>query len=298
MYTKNPHFEKKVNRLAKTSLFLFLSITLWACGTCDGKGHRFTDRVGFLDPLMGNYDSMFIFFNQGGSEEVKSLAYLKDFENIQLKIHFMFLGTSVEWEQVNAVIPKHLQVTWAQGLNVPLMGNVGYTIAANADKGPDHDLIDSAPNFEEVVKSYIEDPSEKKLFHFLGTEHAVLQPYENACGYASLLMLFERLAIDIVPNDLQEALDPGPNGKPVSLQQIQDFCSNAGLASAGYRGSITNLKELTQPVLLHVDGHHFVILSKMLENGALILDPGIGRQFIDISQFQKRWDGVYFKVET
>jgi len=146
---------------------------------------------------------------------------------------------------------------------------------------------------EAVAPHY--DPSQ--VAHFLGQSRVVLQQHKNDCAAAAVSMMLDRMNIPVSVETVYEGLDKGPDGDQVSLLEIKQFLGTIGIQGSGWRGAFADLKKETRPVILHLDQNHFVVMSAVMDEGALILDPSLGRQFLTPDDLQKRWKGVYFRVD-
>lgn len=171
---------------------------------------------------------------------------------------------------------------------------------------PDYQIADAKSlKFKEVMRLQ----TLKEITHFylsvkhddlvltLGRDNVYLQPHANGCAAACVAMVLDRIQVPIGFEEVSGVLDTGKNGAPVSLLEIKAYVEGKlGLNGTGYHGSVEELMALKSPVILFVDGSHYVVLSAATTDGAIILDPAFGRQFWPIDMLKKRWHGIYFEV--
>jgi ABC-type bacteriocin/lantibiotic exporter with double-glycine peptidase domain len=111
-------------------------------------------------------------------------------------------------------------------------------------------------------------------------------------------MLLDRMGFDVRFDDVVKALDHGPLGEMTSLSEIKQFLETLGLSANGWKGSYRNLEKLKDPVIVHMDDAHFAVLVHAFDQGVVLLDPKIGRLFLEKKQFNARWKGVLFRINT
>lgn len=226
-------------------------------------------------------------FTANYTEQAKAFLWSEDFETKSTSIRFVILGSKVDFERVRQNWPGLIEL---QHQNAEMKPGLYHRL----NNG---EWAAGFPDIEKRILSQFD--LQPEWFETLGTDRTHIQPYENSCGAAAISMLLPRLGISPEPLGVYKSLDPGPDGDPISLANIKRFCDQVNLKSDGYRGSVSQLRDLESPVILHVDGKHFVVLVKMLESGALVLDPAIGRQFWSLHHFEHRWKSrVYFQVES
>jgi len=140
-----------------------------------------------------------------------------------------------------------------------------------------------------TLKSY--DPDR---FLILGRD-VVFQTTPNGCAAACVIMILHRLGFPVERDESLFRLDP--EGGPVALLEVVNyFEQDWGIQAKGFRGTAHNIAYKPSPIMLHVDEHHYVVLSSLTKHGALILDPAMGRVFWPREMLDSRWNGVYLEV--
>ncbi|MDX2201307.1 MAG: cysteine peptidase family C39 domain-containing protein [Hyphomicrobiaceae bacterium] len=118
----------------------------------------------------------------------------------------------------------------------------------------------------------------------------VLQMEAAECGAACLAMVL------------------GAHGRQVSLEEARIACATSrdgvdaarlieagvsfGLAGHGLRREPADLAELPLPAVLHWNFDHFVVLERVARRGYLIVDPAVGRRWVDRTELGRSFTGV------
>ena len=105
----------------------------------------------------------------------------------------------------------------------------------------------------------------------------------------------------------------GYYGKWVSLEQVRQDCAinrdgsnalnlvkaarNYGLRGGGYRASVDALRDVSEPLILHWNFSHFVVLCGFDKDKAVIIDPAMGRVNVSMEEFDVSYTGVVLKFE-
>ena len=257
-----------------------------------------TDNKSIDGKTLRQYNVLFILFEEKDLAEIERKSYLQDMANPHLQIFFV---TNLNRDKLLSFVSENdIPFPIFLDINGVLTNDVPYPSYKLFSK--DQNRIDYFPGYPDgnrLLKHMVSSHwKESGLFVNLGSDHMVFQSYENGCGAAAVEMLLKRHGYPVDRDFIREAIDPGIDGEPVSLLKIKQFIESLGLAANGYRGNVEHLKKQTSPVLLHVDGKHYVVMSKAFESGALILDPAMGRQFWTLSRLKQRWRGIYLAIEA
>lgn len=117
-----------------------------------------------------------------------------------------------------------------------------------------------------------------KFYH----QHDAMQ-----CGASCLCMIGSHFGKDYPLNTISNYCHTKNVG--VSLLGISFGAKKIGLESISYRASFNDLKEISNPCILHWNGNHFVILYKITKSKFYIADPAKGFVEYDTDTFKKRW---------
>ncbi|CAN5706962.1 peptidase domain-containing ABC transporter [soil metagenome] len=117
-----------------------------------------------------------------------------------------------------------------------------------------------------------------------------LQRDSADCGTTCLAMI---LAARGVPN-AQRVLRglAGVSSTGLSLRAIADLARGVGIEATGFRVTRSGLQDMQLPVIAHLDGNHFVVVTDTDEHGLTFNDPAIGKSSQAWSEFESRWQGV------
>lgn len=118
----------------------------------------------------------------------------------------------------------------------------------------------------------------------------VLQMEAAECGAACLAMLL------------------GAHGRQISLEEARIACSTSrdgvdaarliaagetfGLVCRGLRLEPADLDTLPMPAILHWNFEHFVVLERVAARGYMIVDPAVGRRWVDRGEFGRSFTGI------
>ena len=115
------------------------------------------------------------------------------------------------------------------------------------------------------------------------------------CGPAALAMLlmhFGRLEPLYRLRDLAGTTQSG-----TSLLGLKRAAEYLGLQATGFEAKLSELQQLDLPVLLHWENNHYVVLEKLEAKRAHLLDPAVGRVWVPLEEFSRKWTGKALWLE-
>lgn len=138
-------------------------------------------------------------------------------------------------------------------------------------------------------------------------KHLVRQQFDYSCGSAALTTVLNYfIGLDLDETKVMNGLlSYGEKEKIIerkgfSLADMKRFVAALGYKSGGFRGEISDLRDLTQPAIVPIhygDFKHFVVLRDVVGERVFIADPAFGNLTLTISEFSKLWDrNVLFLV--
>jgi ABC-type bacteriocin/lantibiotic exporter with double-glycine peptidase domain len=65
-----------------------------------------------------------------------------------------------------------------------------------------------------------------------------------------------------------------------------------GLEAEAVKVELEHLEDLPLPAILHWDFSHFLVIERLTAQGAILVDPGLGRHHVDLEELRKRFTGV------
>jgi len=116
------------------------------------------------------------------------------------------------------------------------------------------------------------------------------QMEQSECGICCLSMILAYYHCHIPLHELRERGGAGRDG--VTLLTILKMAQSLGMEGHGQRIEWQDLAKIETPAILHWEGNHFVVLEKVKQGKAVILDPAIGRRVIADEELQHKFSGV------
>lgn len=112
------------------------------------------------------------------------------------------------------------------------------------------------------------------------------------CGVASLAMICSYYGKDIGINSLEEICQPTMLGMP--LLGLRDAAIELGFDAKPVKIGIEYLLGLTEPIILHWNQNHFVVLYRVNKKGTCfyISDPAKGIYRCSREEFEKKWISI------
>ncbi|MEJ6007315.1 C39 family peptidase [Paucibacter sp. AS339] len=128
----------------------------------------------------------------------------------------------------------------------------------------------------------------------------VHQAYDYSCGSAALVTVINNyLGIKVNEQQAMEGmLAFGERDKIIarrgfSLLDMKRYVVSLGAEGAGFRASIKDLSELTQPAIVPIDYagfKHFVVFRGIRNGRVYLADPAIGHIVFSTREFEELWD--------
>lgn len=128
----------------------------------------------------------------------------------------------------------------------------------------------------------------------------VHQAYDYSCGSAALVTVINNyLGIKVNEQQAMEGmLAFGERDKIIarrgfSLLDMKRYVLSLGAEGAGFRASMKDLAELTQPAIVPIDYagfKHFVVFRGMRKGRVFLADPAIGHIVFSVHEFEELWD--------
>ncbi|GAA0748810.1 peptidase domain-containing ABC transporter [Clostridium oceanicum] len=115
----------------------------------------------------------------------------------------------------------------------------------------------------------------------------VPQLIQTECGFCCVVMLLKYYGDSRPLSDLREYTDVGRDG--LSLKNIISLLKNLKFDTKAYKSNADQLININLPAIIYWEKKHFVILEKINEKSAIIVDPGIGRRKISIHELEEKF---------
>lgn len=131
----------------------------------------------------------------------------------------------------------------------------------------------------------------------------VLQDGAKDCGAACLRSIIQYYGGNVTLERLIELTKTTKEG--TTFYNLKEASEEIGLATRSYRvDDIEKIKEINIPFICQITKNnytHFIVVYKIKDNKLLIMDPSIGKESIDIFDFNNIWTGnimLFEKVST
>ncbi|MGQ8365003.1 peptidase domain-containing ABC transporter [Glaciecola sp. 1036] len=122
----------------------------------------------------------------------------------------------------------------------------------------------------------------------------VLQNENTECALACLVMLSSYHGYKTTIDELRQKFGPQANG--TSLAQLIEYAQQLDLAARPLQLSLSELKELNTPCILHWDLNHFVVLKSVAKHFIVIHDPALGQVKVSMQEVDKRFSGIALEL--
>lgn len=110
---------------------------------------------------------------------------------------------------------------------------------------------------------------------------------QTECGLCSVAMILRYYNSYESLQELREYLDVGRDGS--SLRQLNWLLNTLNFNSKVYRAKKEGLYNIELPVIVYWENNHFIVLEKITESHAYIVDPAMGRVKLRIEDFEESY---------
>ncbi len=123
----------------------------------------------------------------------------------------------------------------------------------------------------------------------------LLQTESAECGLACLAMVLRHHGQQVEIAELRRKHAVSLKG--MALKDLLKIASDQGLSARPVRLEIDELSKLSLPCVLHWDMNHFVVLEKISDSKAILLDPAIGRRKLSLNEVSRHFTGVAVELK-
>ncbi len=114
------------------------------------------------------------------------------------------------------------------------------------------------------------------------------------CGAACLGMVLSFHGRKVRMHELRTAVGAGRDG--TSALSLMEAASSYGLSVDPVGIGAQDLMGLEEPAILHWQSNHYVVLERIGRNGAVIVDPMLGRRRLTLQAFEEGFSGIAFLI--
>jgi len=123
----------------------------------------------------------------------------------------------------------------------------------------------------------------------------LLQLSAIECGAACLAMVLSYWGRATSVAEAREVCRPSRDG--LSAQTIAAAGRHYGLIVRAFALQNLDFGSLQLPAILHWNFNHFVVLEQWSPRGATIVDPALGRRFVELSELDQRFTGIVLSCQ-
>ncbi len=118
----------------------------------------------------------------------------------------------------------------------------------------------------------------------------VYQPTAVDCGPAALAMIAAFHGRHVGVEECRDAIGAGRDGtSPAALALA---ARSIGLQPKYYVVTLAKLPEMSFPLIAHWDFNHYVVMESAGRHGARVVDPALGRRFVDKVELDRHFTGL------
>jgi ABC-type bacteriocin/lantibiotic exporter with double-glycine peptidase domain len=119
--------------------------------------------------------------------------------------------------------------------------------------------------------------------------YGIFQVKENNCGPIALKMIFDHYYI---PSSLTEIeMKINENDKGTSMLDMKDMAEFKGLHAEGWRLSLEDLLKAKFPLILFVNGDHYIVADSVISDTMYVRDPSFGKLKLRTNKLSETWNG-------
>jgi ABC-type bacteriocin/lantibiotic exporter with double-glycine peptidase domain len=116
-----------------------------------------------------------------------------------------------------------------------------------------------------------------------------LQNKENSCGPVTLKMIFDHYKIPSTLNEIETRITSDKKG--TSMLALKEMSEWKGLHAEGWQLTVEDLFKATFPVILFVNGNHFVVADSVQSDTLFFRDPVFGQLRMRKNKLPEKWNG-------
>lgn len=120
-------------------------------------------------------------------------------------------------------------------------------------------------------------------------KNIILQNKENNCGPVVLKMIFDHYNISSTLSEIEKKVKMNKMG--TSMLALKEMSELKGLHAEGWRLTKEDLFKVAFPVILFVNGDHYVVADSAKKDTIYLRDPLFGKIRLRMNNLSERWKG-------
>ncbi|GKX68949.1 peptidase domain-containing ABC transporter [Inconstantimicrobium mannanitabidum] len=130
-------------------------------------------------------------------------------------------------------------------------------------------------------------------------KHSKKVPYieqmqQTECGLCCTAMILRYYKHYETLSELRNRLEAGRDG--LKLSQIRNYFKVKGFQTFAYKTSVEGLAKVNLPAIVFFNNEHFVVLEKMTNSTAIVVDPAFGRRKMSQDELRENFTNIVLSV--
>lgn len=123
----------------------------------------------------------------------------------------------------------------------------------------------------------------------------VQQLETTECGLACLIMVLGHHGKVVTREEMRDVLTAGRDG--TTARDLLNAARHLGMRGRGVKIGLNAVQHLQRATILHWEFNHYVVFDRFHKKHVEILDPGVGRRLVPMSEFSRCFTGIALLLE-
>jgi ABC-type bacteriocin/lantibiotic exporter with double-glycine peptidase domain len=124
---------------------------------------------------------------------------------------------------------------------------------------------------------------------YVGSKDVVTQTKLNNCGPSALKMIFDYYHIPSSLEEIEQGVKLSKKGS--SMLALKEMAELKGLKAEGWNLTLEDFLKCSFPVILFVNGNHYVVADSVLSDTLFLRDPSLGKLGLRVYNLLQIWKG-------
>ena len=122
----------------------------------------------------------------------------------------------------------------------------------------------------------------------------VAQYSQSECGLCCAAMVLGHHGRRGVEHRLRADVDTGRDG--LSLAAVAALLREHGMEVDTFQATVRGLRRLDLPVIVYWQDRHLVVLERLDDRGATVVDPAVGRRRLSLQEFSEGFSALAIRA--